>query len=301
MKLFLHLGWGKAGATWLQSQVFSQNKIFKTFDKYKLHSLVDPNWTEYNAKNAKKVIKSITDEAKKHDVYSVVSAEGLVASLHHSSINHETMLKRIAEIYDGEIKIIFFIRRHEDILTSLYIERLEQLRNLSINDFIKQYDSQIRYSLCYSERIKFCQNIFGIHNVFIGALEQLNKTPIKLKDNLQTFIGKSLQDFDNNIKPNSKASYLAFEKTRWLTPLLYTKFHYLYQRFLVRNPKKPSEFYLNRYRRHISKNIRISEEMQYRNYLKKEINSNFGDIFLKDRQNLIEVTDIDIQNVWDSN
>ena len=65
MKLFLHLGWGKAGATWLQSQVFSQNKIFKTFDKYKLHSLVDPNWTEYNAKNAKKVIKSITDEAKK--------------------------------------------------------------------------------------------------------------------------------------------------------------------------------------------------------------------------------------------
>ena len=110
MKLFLHLGWGKSGTTWLQSQLFNQKKVFKNFDKYRLHNLVDPNWSIYDEKNVKKIFIDFIEGAERSGLNTCISSEGIIGSLRHKPEVHETMMYRISRIYEGEKKIILFIR-----------------------------------------------------------------------------------------------------------------------------------------------------------------------------------------------
>ena len=298
MKLFLHLGWGKSGTTWLQSQLFNQKKVFKNFDKYRLHNLVDPNWGIYDEKNVKKVFIDFIEGAGRSGLNTCISSEGIIGSLRHKPEVHETMMYRIGRVYEGEKKIILFIRNHADILSSLYIEYLETYHNITFQKFLKKFHYQIRYLYAYSDRIRFCQNLFGVENVFVGALEELSFSPNSLKNRLENFVGKDLDDFDMQIKPNSKPSYLAYERTRWVTPFWVRNIHNFYHRYFIRESKKPSTFILNKYRNSISKNISEREELLFRSYLKKEIDNVHKEFFKRDAECLSEIIDLDINNIW---
>ena len=300
MKLFLHLGWGKSGTTWLQNQVFSQKKFFSSFHKYKLHNLVDPSWGPYDEDEVKKIFTEFICQAARKGLNTYVSSEGIIGSLRHKPEIHETMINRIHKVYDGEKKIILFIRKHENILSSLYIAHLENYNNISFKKFLKRYHKEIRYLLAYSDRIRFCQNLFGAENVFVGALEELYVSPEKLKDRFQKFIDQDLDNFDPQIKPNSKSSYLVYEKTRWMTPFWIRSMHSAYHRYFGRKSKKSSEFFLNRYRQAISKKIEYQDELRFRNYLKDEICKHHNEFFMKDVECLKEIISLDLKSIWSS-
>ncbi len=298
MKLILHIGWGKSGTTWLQSQIFNQQKVFRNFNKYRLHQLIDPSWGNYDSKKAKEVVTDFVVDSGKSGLTTCISSEGIISSINHSPAVHETTIKRINEIYDGEIKLILFCRKHEDIVSSLYIAHLESYSNLTFEAFLKQYQYQIKYSYAYSDRVRFCQNIFGKENVFTGALEQLNTSPQLLKDNLQKFTGVKLDKFNPTIRPNSKLSYVAYNKTRWMTPSYISSMNNFYQRFIRTHSQEPSDFIINKYRNYISKRIPLEEELKFRKQLKKEIANNFGDFFLKDKECLSDIVDFDVPRDW---
>ncbi len=298
MKLFLHLGWGKSGTTWLQSQLFNQKRVFNTFDKYKLHTLVDPSWGSYDEKNVKKIFSDFIKDSGRAGLNTCISSEGIIGSLRHKPEVHETMIYRISRVYEGDKKIILFIRNHKDILSSLYIEYLESYNNISLQKFLKKFHYQIRYLYAYSDRIRFCQNLFGSENVFVGALEELSFAPNLLKNRLENFVGTDLDDFNAQIKPNSKPSYLAYERTRWMTPFWIRNIHNLYQRYYIRESKKPSTFLLNKYRNSISKDISKKDELLFRSCLKKEIDNVHKDFFKRDTECLSEIINLDITNIW---
>lgn len=221
MNAFFHIGFPKAGSTSLQRQIFPSLDENITYlglhaveDDENLSALLDRFYNgtlktdglhfdpDKRLKDRKKIEKLFPDTAL------LFSHEAGISTI-YSYPDVRTKAERLAQVFEGDLKIIIILREQISILSSVYRDHpfepkdIVNGRPLSFEEWYKQMDALRYFSftdlLYYDQVVKIYDELFGADNVLVLPLELMNTDP--------KLYAKKMADFFD-IKPAAIAKKL---------------------------------------------------------------------------------------------
>ena len=235
-KIYLHIGYGKAGSTYLQNLFYLNSGFNAIFLRNK----------ELKPLIIKKKIKFIKSSFKKNKI-NIISDEGFTSPFSNRNLDIYRKLDKIIKLLKKSfnLKIIIVVRNQKKWIISRFSQN--PLRFVNVDKTIYSY-SQLTKKLFQEKKEKkwnnFKKNI-DYHKMFLFLNKRVNKKNFKflifedLVDNENNFL-KKLESFfkkknifkidhkklDKSLKYKTKKI-----KNYYLPKIKFSKFFYLFQRY----------------------------------------------------------------------
>ena len=236
MKFFIHIGYPKTASTYLQKNIFPNiedasyiGKPFSVSFTEIINNISQLADSEFELKK-NDLIKSLEKDIKNYNCNKIIiSQEGFLYSLaYHTKEKpkgHDiyVTIKRLHHLLSifGEVKFLFIIRKHTDLLESLFFEASDRFRfDYNENDLICNLKNNSK------------KNIFLLENLFFGKvynfLKQLsNENKVMLFEDLEKNKAKFFSELSNFLELKKNPNYSKFNQTRLNSRLEKKKVSYL--------------------------------------------------------------------------
>ncbi len=233
-KIYLHIGYGKAASTFLQTLFVSCNKI-------------NPIFLRNQNKNSLNILKKINYFKKKYnpELINIISDEGLTSPFSKKNLDIYKRLNLIFDILKShyDLKVFLFVRSQHSWFISRYSQNPLRLIDVnkkfySYNNFIKIFDKKInsfkienfKRNVNYNLMYNFLTREIGKKNVKFLIFEELVNNPNKVLFELEKFFNKGKIFFDlSKIKHNK---YQTFKiKSFYLPKINLLKVNFLIKKY----------------------------------------------------------------------
>lgn len=193
-KIYLHIGYGKAASTFMQTLFACCNKI-------------NPIFLRNQNKNPLNILKKINYFKKKHNskLINIISDEGLTSPFSKKNLDIYKRLHLIFEILKShyDLKVFLFVRSQHSWFISRYSQNPLRLIDVnkkfySYNNFVRIFDEKknnykienfkcnINYNLMYN----FLTREIGKKNIKFLIFEEFINNPRKVLLELEKFFNK---------------------------------------------------------------------------------------------------------------
>lgn len=178
--IYIHIGTHKTGTTTIQDALCHSTKTSITEGwKY----LKSPNSTKhfmsaekYDSVLVNKFKKEINAALRKDKSINrfILSNEALSGQAYNGYLNSEVISSMLSDATKGHnIKIIIYLRRQDDILESIYTQKIHEGETLDFNSFASNFHSPD--SLDYNKILGDFEKKFGIKNLYVRSYSQASK------------------------------------------------------------------------------------------------------------------------------
>lgn len=231
MEIYLHIGHPKSGSTFLQLYFFKNlnvNFIGRPYPKkaHEIENIFATTDDVYFKKSKPKILKFFK-KVLKNNKKNVISIEDLTKPTFLTQKKGHNIFKCLKRYYKillnfGDVKIIYVIRSHADIIGSFYEQyyledwKFYDITHDKVLNFFKNKKSskELRFlfnSFNYSKNFTKLQNIFGDNKVQILFYEDLKFDYVFFKNEIISFMG-----LDENIKIQKQIANSSTEKSSYL-------------------------------------------------------------------------------------
>lgn len=233
-KLFLHIGYGKAASTFLQT-------LFTTSSK------INPIFLRNKNKKPLKIKEKINYIREKHnsDLINVISDEGLTSPFTEKNLDIYKKLFLTFNILKKhfDIKVFLFIRSQSTWFISRYSQNPLRLIDVNRNFFsykqftkifdnknynykIENFKKNVNYNLMYNFLIKE----IGNKNLKFCIFEELIRNPQKIFLELENFFNKKNIFYKKSLNKLNK--YHTFKiKSYYVPKIKFTKINYMVRKY----------------------------------------------------------------------
>ena len=178
MPLLIHPGFHKTGTSWLQQQLFTDQRFFNMlFDHQEIDALfISPHDLAFCADTVRRTLEQRRTEAP-GDRIDVISSETLCGEMFTGSRLSVAMAERLAKTCDPA-KILLTVRAQVPIARSIYMQYLKRGGRLPIEKFLT-YRPQPSYGwfnvgvLQFGDLVRHYGALFGDDNVLVLPQELL--------------------------------------------------------------------------------------------------------------------------------
>jgi hypothetical protein len=192
--ILLHPGFHKTGTTFLQSEVFTDSRLFRLLwwhdevDRY----VIRPHELDFDPRPAIEVIAEARRESRP-DLIDVVSSETLSGTPFFGSRESASRAHRLKQIF-GQAKVLITVRRQQSILRAMYMQYLKRGGTLSPDAFFDQPRPPDYYGfeaglLEFHKLTELYAELFGAENVLVLTQETLERDPETFMSRLCAFYG----------------------------------------------------------------------------------------------------------------
>lgn len=231
MEIYLHIGHPKSGSTFLQYHFFNVLNVHfigrpyskEAFDIEKIIAASDNTTFK---KNKAKIIKFF-QRVLKSKQKNVISIEDLTKPTFLTQKKGHNIFKCLKRYYKilsnfGDVKIIYVIRSHTEIISSFYEQyyledwKFYNITHDKVVNFFKykKFSKELSFlfnSFNYSKNFTKLQNIFGDNKVKILFYEDLKFDYVFFKNEIINFMG-----LDENIIIQKQIANASTEKSSYL-------------------------------------------------------------------------------------
>lgn len=233
-KIYLHIGYGKAASTFLQTLFVSCNKI-------------NPIFLRNQNKDSLNILKKINYFKKKHnpELINIISDEGLTSPFSKKNLDIYKGLPLIFDILKShyDLKVLLFVRSQHSWFISRYSQNPLRLIDVnkkfySYNNFIKIFDKKInsfkienfKRNVNYNLMYNFLTREIGKKNVKFLIFEELVNNPNKVLSELEKFFNKGKIFFD--LSKTKQNKYQTFKiKSFYLPKINLLKVNFLIKKY----------------------------------------------------------------------
>lgn len=229
-QLLVHIGYSKAGSSWLQEYFRSQNSGFNhIFSHTNLlyENIVSPHPLSFELSQAQKILLSHLESVDTNQV-PVVSSERLCGHWASGGYDTKEIALRLKEIYP-DANILIVIREQKSMISSIYRQYVRKGGSRKLNDFLFPPGSgKGRYPMFnfdfleYHKIISCYQNLFDKKKILVLPIELLKNQPLVFCNRIRTFSGlNELNELSFSVKARNEgiSAFMANYK-RFLNPLL---------------------------------------------------------------------------------
>lgn len=248
MEIYLHIGHPKSGSTFLQYyffKVLNLNFIGRPYSKeaFDIEKIMATSDNIVFEKNKLKVTKFF-QKVLKNKQKNVISIEDLTKPTFLSQKHGHNIFKCLQRYNNilsnfGEVKVIYVIRSHCDIIPSFYEQfyledwKFYNITHEKILDFFKsdKYRKELNFlfdSFMYFKNYKKLQKIFNSNNVKILFYEDLKTNYVFFKNEILNFM-----NLDTNIKIPKLTTNSSIQKRSYTQLVLKIFKHIIFKNFRV--------------------------------------------------------------------
>ncbi len=197
MTRYIHIGYPKNLSTTLQRDFFSQHPLIHhlgvgvgsnidyasdelnlVMENYVLYA-TDRKYRQVEAFSKKVLTEALNVQVEGKQAVGI-SGELLSFKFSPDHVDSETKARRLAELFDGDAKIIMLIRNQRDLLRSLYREVIKIGYGESFQDFIEYVvyyqDRNFAFDFDYASTVELYRNLFGSENVEVLPVENVRNS-----------------------------------------------------------------------------------------------------------------------------
>ncbi len=232
-RLFIHVGYPKAGSTWLQRFLFDNADAgFAHVAPMQEHlrNFAIPYEMDFDAEACRQAYEARITEIESEGLVPVISSEALVGDIHGGGFESLQRLSQLKKTFP-EAKILMIIREQQEMVFSVYKEFVGQggvtrIQVLFDPPYFPSFLPRFKFShYQYHRLIERYQEVFGKENVLVLPLEMLHASPTEYITRISSFAG---------IKPFFELPYSHKENKSWRAATYVAK-RYL-NLFLMRSP-----------------------------------------------------------------
>lgn len=210
----IHVGYHKAGSTWLKDHVLRPEHGFHCPPTRRsgavAEALIIPDSWRFNARRSRAMFADDLHYAQRHGLVPVISDENLVGKMWHTGFpyGHEVAWRVRETFPDGRILIV--IREQCASLYSRYQQYVKEGGTWSIEDvlnpgswrsgFRRMYDWGL---LDYASVIERYYDLFGRKAVLVLPVELLQASPGEFLSRLSAFAGVEEVPVSSNVPTNT--------------------------------------------------------------------------------------------------
>lgn len=283
MKLLIHIGYPKAGSTWLQSFFSSHKELFHIANRREIsENFGHRNLFDFNKKIIFRKYSQFFKICESTKKVGIISSEFLSGNLYlNGGMDSKVYADRLKQIFP-KAKILIIIREQSSFLYSLYKHDISYNGGFwNINEFLNPKWHFMRRScfhprfVLYSGLINYYQNLFGGENVLILPFELLKTEKNKLIIEISRFLGLNNKKFLISKETLNESRYVS---TVYLQRMI-NRFFTARRENTIRIPKSWDILINRKFFRKFNFKIPLVE-----NFLEQRIKSrinNFSEIFYK--------------------
>ncbi|MEQ9643314.1 MAG: hypothetical protein RIM84_25060 [Alphaproteobacteria bacterium] len=222
----IHIGYHRAGSTWLQRFLFGEARsgFAQPFDRRVdiAEHLISPNALDFDAAAAGAHFAGRLDQG---DLVPVLSAERLSGYPDSGGYDSAEIARRLRDVFpDGRVLIV--IRRQADILLSFYKVYVQVGGHLSLADYVAPPSGgRLRMPrfdfahFAYHRLIGHYQALFGVERVMVQPFEDIASRPETVARHIARFAGlETVPDVAAARRVNASLSGLTVAMKRRLNP-----------------------------------------------------------------------------------
>ncbi|MGB3694093.1 MAG: sulfotransferase [Spirulinaceae cyanobacterium] len=219
---FLIIGVQKAGTTSIYNYLDEHPQIYMS--PVKETNFLEADWEKEPEKLAKKSSKSITDIETYHQLFAGVQDEIAIGEASPNYLFHYQTATKAIQRYMPDAKLIAILRNPTERAYSDYLmhirDAIEEPESLSEIIAHRAESAYFFRKGFYYEQIKYFFDKFGRQQVKVYLYDDLCKNPVKLMQDMYSFIG-----VDDNFVPDTgkKAQKAQVPKNQGINNLLKTK------------------------------------------------------------------------------
>jgi hypothetical protein len=188
IKPIIHIGYPKAGSTWLQDRVFNNSELqyYCASREFVYRYILEPDCFSFDSELAKRKVEELFRNPLSRNLTPIVSSELLCGSANiNGGANARIYADRLKKILP-EAKIIIVIREQLSWLESFY--KMEVCHNkkfyhpealLATRNDLDKTSKFLIYFLFYDKLIECYQTLFGKGNVLVLPFETLCSEPFE--------------------------------------------------------------------------------------------------------------------------
>jgi hypothetical protein len=213
----IHVGYPKAGSTWLQKQVFPRAELGFTMpwgeqSPYLIEhvKVVDTFLFDEKIAEIREYYRDGLEISFQEGLFPILSYEHIMLDPYGSGTDRRESARRLKSIFP-EGKILLVIREQRSIIFSSYTEILRRGFSVDIDRFLG-FDELRRpgfgascppEGFLYDRLIEYLYSVFGTDNVLVIPIELVKFG--KFKDKLFDFLSMQIpQNFDNVTKKHER-------------------------------------------------------------------------------------------------
>lgn len=252
--IIFHIGYPKCASSLLQKNLFSKcdNYLFIASDelnnvtgKLELNSLNKDiilnkkilDFVNGNLSIKNEIINNLNKRIKEYDGRIIFSSEWITSSRFVKN-NPKERVALLCEILPKDAKILLIIKRHEDLICSLYRDNQSSFsknKYISADEFVEEIlDERLIQKFFYSDIYREISKKFDDSNIYLYELQKIKSDDIckRVNDDLHIIDNKDIENLKlNEGLTNSQYIYLyVLKKFLFFKKLfpksLYLKIHY---------------------------------------------------------------------------
>jgi hypothetical protein len=216
-RVIIHVGYPKTASTFIQKQVLPKLKNSSILSHKQVYEtgLINLKWKAERSID----YTSIKDRVKSHgDAF--ISFEGFTGIPLQGFLLIDILPQRLRKAIDGDIDILIFIRRQDQLIKSLYKQYIKQGGTFSYSNFISssQFGGVTRFDLNafdYLQTVKSYEEVFGKGRVHIFAYEWLQDDQNTFSKRFCDLVGEEV-NIDFHIRRNVGLSGRKLKLCRFL-------------------------------------------------------------------------------------
>ncbi|WP_373479516.1 sulfotransferase domain-containing protein [Geminocystis sp.] len=222
-QLLIHIGYPKTASTWLQQEIFKDEKMgfFSPWrghwsDSIAVDQFITVNSFSFSPENAYAAFENGLKEGKKKHLCTVLSQEMLSCNfMDQSGYWGKEVAQRLYQVFP-KAKILIVIREQKSMIFSAYGHYIRKGGRHSIEQLISTkniksglYPLLRLYCLEYHYLINYYYNLFGENQVLVLPFELLKKDKNLYLQKICQFVGIENQSFDNIPSKETNVNYKA--------------------------------------------------------------------------------------------
>ncbi len=204
-RLLIHIGYEKAGSTWLQHNVFNEKRGFMTPNPsfrgpsaLAVDQFVIRNAFRFSVESVRKVFEPVLQEATKQGLIAAISQESLAGNHVQGRYWGKEVADKIHAVFPAA-QILIIIREQKSMIKSSYGKYLKLGGAVTIQRYIGSGGTlipgfgaicQLDY-LEYDLLIEYYQNLFGRENLLVLPFELLKKDQQAFAKRIISFAGSN--------------------------------------------------------------------------------------------------------------
>lgn len=229
--LLIHIGYHKTASTWLQRDLFRNDRIgfYSPWRREKIATdLILPDGLTFNKGQIRSTYEGGLDKASALDKVPVISHERLAGYPASGGYDCKKIADHLYEVFP-EAKILIVIRRQQDILKSWYKEYIYDGGALGYRRFFKSIGPKhiirvphFRYIYYrYHRLIAYYQMLFSKENVLVLPYELLKDNPLRFSEKICNFTKVEFKENKHDQKQNVGKQLIELDLLRFLNRMFY--------------------------------------------------------------------------------